>query len=328
MSVELSIIIPTYNERENIKPLIDAVGSALSGIDWEIVFVDDDSQDKTADLIKEISKDNNKIRCIQRIGRKGLSSACIEGVLSTSSPYIAVMDADLQHDESILIDMLSSLKTEEIDIAIGSRYTEGGSIGKFRKKRFIISSVATFIGHMIIQNELKDPMSGFFIVKREFFNKTVHNLSGKGFKILLDLFASSNDEVRFKEIPYRFRERNAGESKLDTLAFMEYALLIADKTIGRIIPVGFVLFVIAGIGGAFLYISIMYLLLKQVNASFVVSQTLAAFAAMTLNFFLNNIFTFRYQRIKGKRIFVGLFFVLHCMFSRSIFEYNGRFISL
>ena len=229
MNREVSIIIPTFNEKDNIKPLFEKLCAALEGVSWEAVFVDDDSKDGTANVVREIAAKDNRVRCLHRIDRKGLSSACIEGMQSCSSQYMAVMDADMQHDETILTGMLRVLENENIDIVVGSRYVAGGGLGKWSKHREIISRVATKIGQAVIRADLKDPMSGFFMLKRKFFENTVNRLSGRGFKILLDLFASSPQKVKFKELPYEFKERQAGESKLDFWVTFEYGIMIFDK---------------------------------------------------------------------------------------------------
>src|SRR5882724_8813398 len=108
-SIQLSVIVPTFSEHDNVSLLVDRLRDVLSGIAWEVVFVDDDSPDATADRVRAIAQTDARVRCIQRIGRRGLSSACIEGVLSSAAPYVAIMDADLQHDEQILPQMLDLL---------------------------------------------------------------------------------------------------------------------------------------------------------------------------------------------------------------------------
>jgi len=306
MNKELTIVIPTYNERDNINPMLEKLNQALDGIDWNVIFVDDDSPDKTADLAREFAKDSEHISCIHRIGRRGLSSACIEGMLASHTEYIAVMDADLQHDEKILENMLETLKKDDLDIVIGSRYVDGGDSKSFSQWRNLISRGATKISRIIIRSEIKDPMSGFFMLKKEFFDRVVRDLSGKGFKILLDLFASSKETVRFKEIPYSFRLRHAGESKLDSMVILEYIHLIIEKLIGRFIPVRFVLFVLVGCFGAFGHLCVLAIFFKWFEFSFIFSQAAATFLAMTLNFVVNNIFTYRDKKLSGVSFYKGL----------------------
>jgi len=233
---ELSIIVPTFNERENVVELIDRLSQCLEHRSWEIVFVDDDSPDGTADLVRQIAVDDCRVRCLQRIGRRGLSSACIEGMLATSAPYLAVIDADLQHDERLLPKMLDTLKQGEADIVVGSRYAPGGDIGEWDAGRARISRLATRLCRGLVPEDLADPMSGFFMMHRSVFLEAVRGLSGIGFKILMDLFASLPRPLRFKELPYRFKRRHAGESKLDSAVAWDYAMLLLDKRVGHFIP--------------------------------------------------------------------------------------------
>ena len=168
MTRELGIIVPTYNERENVAVLLGSLEKALEGVEWEVIFVDDDSPDGTAEAVAELAASRDYVRCIKRIGRRGLSSACIEGMLASNAKYLAVMDSDLQHDESLLPRMLSVLKEEDLDIVIGSRYVEGGGVGEWDAKRFFFSRLATKVGNLIVRADVKDPMSGFFMLNRIF----------------------------------------------------------------------------------------------------------------------------------------------------------------
>src|SRR5215510_6669500 len=161
--VELSLIVPTYKEIDNVETVVRQVHVCLEGVAWEIIFVDDDSPDGTADRIRAIARTDPHVRCLQRIGRRGLSSACIEGMLSSSAPYVAVMDADLQHDETLLPAMLELLRQGETDIVIGSRYIPGGGIGQWDTARAWLSRCATRLSHLVLKADLADPMSGFFM---------------------------------------------------------------------------------------------------------------------------------------------------------------------
>ena len=244
---ELSIIIPTFNERDNIELLIQKIASALLGVDWEIIFVDDNSPDGTAELIARLSQTNTRVKCIKRIGWRGLSSACIAGMNEARAPYLAVMDADLQHDETILRPMFELLKTQNLDVVVGSRYVKGGQIANWSRLRVAMSRMATWVGKVALRIELNDPLSGFFMVQSEFFHRVSHRLSGKGFKILLDLCASSDRKVKLKEVPYTFRPRHKGKSKLKLNVIWDYISLILDKFIGRYIPVKIFWILVGGI---------------------------------------------------------------------------------
>jgi dolichol-phosphate mannosyltransferase len=303
---ELSVIVPTINERDNVGPLIDLLDAALAGIAWEVIFVDDDSRDGTPEHVRELARRDPRVRCIQRIGRRGLSTACIEGVLASAAPYVAVMDADLQHDETLLPRMLAVLKTEPVDLVLGSRYIAGGGIGEWDKSRARMSGFATRLSRMICKTDIADPMSGFFMLRREVFEGALRRLSGQGFKILLDLLASSPQPVRVKELPFEFRQRRYGESKLDTLVAWEYMMLIADKLVGHVVPVRFALFALIGGLGLLVHLAVLWLTLTFAAANFTAAQTVATVVAMTSNFFLNNLFTYRDQRLRGWRALRGL----------------------
>jgi dolichol-phosphate mannosyltransferase len=242
------------------------------------------------------------VRCLQRIGRRGLTTACIEGALAASAPYIAVMDADMQHDEKLLPQMLAILKSEPVDLVVGSRHVAGGGIGGLSASRAKISAVAARLSRIICKAEIADPMSGFFMLRRE-----VRRLSGQGFKILLDILASSPRPLRFRELPYEFRERQRGESKLGALVSWEYMMLITDKLIGQIVPVRFALFALVGGIGLFIHMSVLWFALTVAGSAFNPAQASAAVAAMTSNFFVNNLFTYRDRRLRGFALVRGLF---------------------
>jgi dolichol-phosphate mannosyltransferase len=296
---ELTIVVPTFNERDNIRPLLDLIAKALDGDNYEVVFVDDDSRDGTLPELQAVARTDPKVRYIHRIGRRGLSSAVVEGMLSSSAPYLAVIDADLQHDETLLPDMLAVLRGGEADIVVGSRYVEGGGMGEWAASRQLISRTATRIAKLIIRAELTDPMSGFFMLTREAFAGSMRNLSGQGYKILLDIFASHPDTLRLRELPYEFRTRQHGESKLDALVTWEYLMLVADKLFGRFVPVRFLMFLIVGGIGVFVHFGVLSLLLKGMGADFQLSTIAATVTAMTFNFFVNNLLTYRDRRLRG-----------------------------
>ena len=310
---ELSIIVPTFNERENVIELVKRLDLCLRRCSWEIIFVDDDSPDGTSSVARELAQRDCRVRCVQRIGRRGLSSACIEGMLASSAPYLAVMDADMQHDEKLLPRMWEMLKCGEEDIVVGSRYVGGGGVGAWDKSRADMSRQATWFSRLILRADLKDPMSGFFMLRREAFAQSVRNLSAIGFKILLDIVASSPRSLCVKELPYEFRPRQAGESKLDTRAKWDYGLLLIDKLIGHYVPVRFIAFMLVGSVGVVVHFTILTILFKGIDLPFVLSQGAAALVAMTANFAFNNAFTYRDVRLRGWRWLKGwVIFVLAC----------------
>jgi dolichol-phosphate mannosyltransferase len=304
--LELTVVIPTYKERENIAPLVSALTTALQGVKWEVLFVDDHSPDHTADAIRALAVSNRRIRIIERIGRRGLSSACIEGMLASPAPYIAVMDADMQHDESILPEMLRLLRARNLDVVVASRNTNGGSMGEFARERVRLSNLGSRVSKLVCNCDVTDPMSGFFLVDSRFFRFLAPHLTGAGFKLLVDILASSPTPPRIAELPYRFGKRVTGESKLDVNVELEYLFLIIDKILGKHLPTRFVLFVCVGAFGLLLHLGILGVFHLLSIATFPVGQVFATLSAMTFNYFVNNLVTFRDLRLRGIALLGGL----------------------
>lgn len=303
--IELAIVVPTFNERENISPLLACLEVALRGISWEAIFVDDNSPDGTADLLHEIIQRNPQVHVIHRIGRRGLASACVEGVLASSAPYFAVLDADMQHDEKILPKMLEKLKQDDLDIVVASRYADGGSIERWDSRRRLISRVGGMTARHLVKANLQDPMSGFFLMRRQAFDEIVCNLSQQGFKILLDLFASAPRPLRFAEVPYRFRLRQHGQSKFDGMAVWEYGMLLADKLFGHLVSPRFLIFGLIGSLGLIVHMLALGIAFHA-GLAFETSQIIALTTAMIFNFALNNLITCRDRRLTGWRFLRGL----------------------
>ena len=291
--------------------MVNALESVLKGIDFEVIFVDDDSPDETAALVRQTAVTHTNVRVIQRINRRGLASAAIEGMMASSAPYLAVIDGDMQHDESILPQMLAKLKNEHLDIVIGTRNTEGGSMGSFSAQRVQLSNLGRRISSVLCKTPLSDPMSGFFLLTRSYLDEVVRSLSVVGFKVLLDLLASSKRQVRAGEIAYTFRNRTAGESKLTPTVCLEYVELILDKLIGHWIPVRYAFFGLVGAFGVLVQFGVVWLL--RSSLPFTTAQAAASVAAMIPNYILNNQLTFRARRLRGFSWFWGLLgFVLAC----------------
>ncbi len=302
----LSVIIPTFNESRNVGLHFASLQKVLGHIDWEAIYVDDDSPDGTSEVLREMAKQFPNLRLIHRIGRRGLSSAVIEGILATSAPFVAVMDCDLQHDESLLPAMLDTLQVEPLDIVIGSRFVSGGSIGNWDDKRLAMSKVAARLSHVIVKQKISDPMSGFFMIKRDAFNGAVRGLSGHGFKILLDIFASSPVPLRFKELPFTFGLRQHGESKVDSTVLLEYAFMLIDKYFGGLLPPRLVFFALVGALGTAVHFVVLSFTLFVTRQTFEYAQSFATLVAMTSNFFMNNEVTFRDKRLRGGKLLWGL----------------------
>ena len=305
-SAQLAVIIPVFREAANVAPLVARLDIALAGIEWEAVFVDDDSPDGTTAAARAIAATDPRIRCIRRIGRRGLASACVEGFLSVSAPFIAVMDGDLQHDEAILPAMLAAVQGGA-EIAIGSRHVAGGvSAGGFSAARSALSGAGTRLAQALLPTRVADPMSGFFLLRRELVEEVAPRLTARGFKILLDILLTAGRELRVAEIPYSFRSRQAGESKLDATVLLEFAGLLLDKATGGLVPLRFVAFAAVGAFGVLVHMAVLAVLVQGLGAGFGPAQWGATLVAMTANFWLNNRITYRDARLAGARLWRGL----------------------
>jgi len=306
---ELAVIVPTFNERANVAAVVDRLAVALAGIDWELIFVDDNSPDGTADAAWDLARQHDNVRCIKRLGRRGLSSACAEGILSTNAPFVAVMDGDLQHDESILPAMLAKVRAGA-DIAVGSRYSGEGSSGQgLSPIRQWGSNLATRLSTLVAGQELADPMSGFFMVRRDLFVDVAPQLSDEGFKILLDLVvtaARKGTPPAIAQVPYVFRQRQAGESKMSPLVVLQFLGLFLSKLTGGLLPTSFLLFALVGFSGVAVHLSVLWLFTSVVPETFIVAQILATITAMTWNFFLNNSLTYADRKLHGLKLWTGL----------------------
>src|SRR5881396_311375 len=317
--LELAIVIPTFNERDNVRPVLGKLADALADIRYEVIFVDDDSQDGTADGIRAIARTDPYVRVLQRVRRRGLASACLEGMMATAAPYIAVMDADLQHDERILPEMFAKLKSERLDVVVATRNAAGGSMGDFARHRVVLSNLGHNLSRWVSHTEISDPMSGFFVLTRDYLQEVIGSTSGIGFKILLDLVASAQRLVRVGEVPYTFRERQYGSSKLDIVVGLEYLQLLLDKKIGNLVPTRFLIFSTVGAAGVLVASVVLYVLVSVLHMNFLMAQAAATFVAMTGNFFLNNSMTYRDRRLKGRKILTGLAtFYVACSFGAII----------
>ncbi len=300
MTLELAVILPTYNERGNLRALVDRLAAALGTTAWEAVVVDDNSPDGTADEARAIAAADPRVRVIERIGRRGLASAAIEGMCSTAAPVVAVMDADHQHDPALLPGMLAAITSGDCDLAYASRFCEGASTAAWnRPDRERASGFANALARKVTGVTLSDPMSGYFMMRTSDLRATAPKLSGVGFKILLDILATAETPMKVKEFPLEFAARAEGESKLDRTVVFEFLVGLYDKWLGRIIPTRFALFGTIGALGVIVHMAVLALLLQVAHVPFLAGQTLAAIVAMTFNFVLNNSLTYADKRLKG-----------------------------
>jgi dolichol-phosphate mannosyltransferase len=310
----LSVVIPCYNERPNVAPMIARLHAALAGIAWEAIYVDDDSPDGTGGEIRRIAQTDPRVRCIRRIGRRGLASAVIEGALASSAAFVAVIDADLQHDETRLPVMLRALEAGAYDLAVASRHVAGGDdAGLAGRWRHALSNGGIRLAQMFLPTPLSDPMSGFFMLPRPLFEELARHLTGQGFKILLDLVLSAPAPLRVIEVPAHFRARIEGESKLNVLVLTQFAGLLLDKVFGGLVPLRFLSFALVGALGVLVNLLVLAALRDATGLAFEADVTVATVVAMVFNFELNNVITYRDQRLRGPRLWRGLLlFMLVC----------------
>jgi dolichol-phosphate mannosyltransferase len=312
-SAELTIVVPTYSERGNVKEVVRRIAAVLEGVEWEVVFVDDDSPDGTAEVVKSLACRDSRVRCIRRVGRRGLSGACVEGILSSAAPIVAVMDADLQHDEAILPQMLHAIR-DGADLAVATRYSQGGSATEgFSPVRRWGSEMATRLANTAIGTKVSDPMSGFFMIRRHVIEDNAARLAGEGYKLLVDILWTAGKSLKIAEIAYRFRERQNGESKLDALVTVDYLGLLFSKLTGGALPVRFLMFGLVGVSGLVVHLLTLQFALETLGFAFEWAQLTAVVVAMTWNFVVNNRLTYRDARLTGARFVTGLLlFYLAC----------------
>ncbi len=302
---ELTVVVPTFREVANIPLLVDRLREALAGIEWEVIFVDDDSPDGTAAAVRSIGATDARVRGIRRIRRRGLAGACIEGILASQAPFVAVMDADLQHDEKALADMLAKLRQGDLDLVIASRYLDGHADDGFGQVRARISSKATSLATKLLRIPLSDPMSGFFMIRRDVFETLAPKLSSQGFKILLDIVATAAGRLRTAEIPYVFRNRLHGESKLDTQVALDYVALLLAKATNDFISIRFLTFCLIGASGVGIHMLSLLAARTLLHMDFTAAQISATALAITSNYILNNSITYSDLRLRGWQFILG-----------------------
>ncbi len=305
---ELTVVVPCYNEKDNIAPLVDLLETALDGIDWEVLFVDDDSPDGTAREVRRVARENGRVRLLHRVGRRGLSGACIEGISSSTSQIVAVMDGDLQHDETRLAEMFGILARDpSMDVVVGSRHVAGGSAHQgLSAVRKAGSDLANGLARKLLRITTTDPMSGFFMLRRARFNEVAPRLQKQGFKILADMLAAARGRWKVAEVGYEFRSRQHGESKMDAAVTMEFLGLIIARLTGGRLSIRFILYMLVGISGVMVQLAVVWAMLGLFGDSFTVAQSIGVFVAINTNFVLNNLLTYRDRALRGAEFFKGL----------------------
>jgi len=308
----VSVVTPTFNEAENLPVLVEAVHAALGTLPHEIVVADDDSPDRTWEVAEALAQDDPSIRVLRRFRDPGLSAAVLDGMTVARGEYLAVIDADLQHDPAILPEMVGLLASGTVDVCVGSRATEGGGYGDWSAARRLVSWVATVIAKVLLRVPVSDPMSGYFVITRASYESTASQINARGFKILLE-FVGRNRSLRVAEVPYEFRNRVHGETKLNRSVIRSYLLAVSELWLGRQIDPVFLLYVLVGIVGlvvnsvAFtlaeaagfpLWTTGLNKAIDPIYTSFLFSVQLTIFVL----FVLNNEFTFWEDRYRGWKL--------------------------
>ncbi len=302
----LSIVLPTYNEAENLPVICDRIARTLTFTDYEIIVADDNSPDMTWEIGIKIAKDSGNIRVLRRMLRRGLSAACIDAVQAAMGKFIVVMDADLQHDESLIEQLLQALK-DGADVALASRFATGASahglLSPFRK---FLSLFGIRVASLVLGRELSDPLTGFFAIRRDVFLRLLPRLSDSGFKILFDLLYVDRS-LKVAELGFHFAPRLNGYSKLTASIIWQFVAYLGEKFTFGLVPARLVSFLAVGLSGVLFHfltlLSYRHFISSEV---FWHGQLFATLVAFLTNFMLNNALTFRDKQLRGYRYFLGL----------------------
>lgn len=290
----LSLVIPTYNEYQNIGPLIQRITSALEPVtdNFEIIVLDDDSPDGTWQVAEEIARENSHLRVIRRCGERGLGTAVIAGWQAAKGEILGVMDGDLQHPPETLPKLLSSVLDTDAEIVVASRYIDGGGISAWSLGRRLSSWMGAFIASLMLPNILRlvrDPMSGYFLIRRSVIEYL--DLHPEGYKILLEVLSRGKYQT-VVEIPYIFEDRKEGKSKLGPKQYCDFFIhlgRLARETgqIGR-----FLRFCGVGFSGVLVNEGALKFFTDVGGLHYIYSAILAVEIAIISNFFFNDLWTF------------------------------------
>ena len=296
----LSVILPTYNERRNIAAAVESIDRALSGtaVGYEIIVVDDDSPDRTWEEVESLARHRADLHLIRRVGRRGLSSAVVEGFSAATGDVLAVMDADLQHDASLLPAMVQAAGAPGTDLVVATRYAQGGSAGDWTLGRRFLSRLATVLSWAVVRTRVSDPMSGYFLIAAHTWRDVSARLDPRGFKILLEIIARS-PPLACREIGYTFRPRRHGASKLDSAVGISYLRSLYDLSLGRFIDRRMLSFGLVGLSGAAVNLATVRLLHDVLRLGVTAALASAIGTAMVSNFLLNNFITYSDRHRSG-----------------------------
>ena len=305
----ISIVIPTFNEVENIIPLLKNLTALVNDFEYEIIIVDDDSPDGTSDAVNKYMKFNKRIKLITRIGRSGLSSAIKEGLIFAQGKYLLVLDGDGQHHPSFILNMLREIKKNESDVVIGSRFLNDSKVEGLSNKRSLGSKIANKLARISLHrnySKITDYLSGCFCLEKEMTKKFIRKIEINGFKFLYELLSLSKGKLAVNEVPLIFKERRFGNSKLDIAIVWDFLISIIHNLTLRILPRRAISFGMVGISGVFVQLFVTSCLVEIFLVDFYNALPFAVIIAATSNFLINNQVTFRSDRLKNSALLIGL----------------------
>lgn len=312
-SLQVSVVVPVFNESANVATLVRRVEGVLGSIGWEVIFVDDASPDGTGDAVRAIARTDRRVRLLERHDRRGLSSAVIEGALASAADVVAVMDGDLQHDESVLPQLYETVASGQADIAAASRFLQqGGADGLSSARRLQMSNTGIDLANRAFGLDLTDPLTGFFAIRRDLVIEALPHLSGQGFKVFLDLITALPRRPEVVELPFRFRPRLHGESKLDRRVMYDFALFFIEKKIRPVLPLParFISFALINALGILVHLATLVVMVGGLGTGFTLAQLVGTLFGMTFNFAVNNAVTYADQTLRGRQFVIG--FVVFC----------------
>ena len=309
--IRVTFVLPTFNEKKNVKVIIDSINSLSHDFDCEIIVVDDNSPDGTGDVVKGLTYTYANLRIISRYGRRGLASAIKDGILSATGQFVVIMDVDGQHDTEIAIEMINRLlHSNSLDLVVGSRFSEGSQILGLGTKRSLGSKLANTFSRLSLNykyRHLHDYMSGFFTLRYSSVSPYCKLIDIDGFKFLYELLSVSKGKLLIEEVPFRFMNRLDGSSKLDLAIVWDFIVSLIHSFFFRVLPRRMIAFGLVGCTGVLVQLLTSEALASLTMGSFAHTTTIAVCLAATWNYAVNNQITFASSRLKGLDFTVGLF---------------------
>ena len=308
--LSISFVLPTFNERNNIVFLIEEILKLTSQHEIEIIVVDDNSNDGTSEIVRNLAQLEKKIKLINRFNRFGLSSAIKEGCINATFDIIAIMDSDGQHEVKDVLNAIRKLIHKKFDVVFGSRFLKKSKIQGLSKKRQTGSILANKFARISLSRKYKnltDFMSGCIVLKRESCFLYLTKIDVNGFKFLFELLSLSKGNLNVSEVPLSFKSRTGGSSKFDIAIFWDFLISLIHTFLKRIVPRRAISFAFVGAVGVIVQLLSSYLLMIFIGFTFQLALPIAVTCAACSNFFINNWLTFRNKRLKNKELIFALF---------------------